>query len=138
MNGVRRSGFGTTPRSSRDNSKEVRLDPEHDQQVDGYQLHHTLETQGVYTHKQGNQRYRLQFFGERTSVSNGLLAVQEGSGQTRRFRGGYSSEACWNFLTTVEEGRWDHPVGEWRNPENVDAPSLTDWEKQSGCGEVLL
>ena len=117
---------------------EVRLSFNRVDRVDGYQLHHTLETQGVYTHKQGNQRYRLQFFGERTSVSNGLLAVQEGTGQTGRFRGGYSSEACWNFLTTVKEGRWDHPVGEWRNPENVDVPSLTDWEKQSGCGEVLL
>jgi hypothetical protein len=120
------------------NLGEVRLSFNRDDRVDGYQLHHTLETHGVFTYERGNQRYRLQYFGERTSVSNGLLVVQEGSGQTRRFRGGYSSEACWNFLTTVEEGRWDHPVGKWRNPENVDVPSLTDWEKLSGCGEVLL
>ena len=112
------------------NSGEVRLSFNRVDRVDGYQLHHTLETQGVFTHKQGNQRYRLQFFGERTSVSNGLLAVQEGSGQTRRFRGGYSSEACWNFLTTVEEGRWDHPVGEWLNPEGLDQLPLTDWERR--------
>jgi hypothetical protein len=106
--------------------------------MDGYQLRHALETQGWFVCECDNQRYRLEFFGERTSVSNGLLAEELNSGETRRFRGGYSSEACWNYLTTVKEGRWDHPVGEWRNPENVDAPSLTDWEKQSGCGEVLL
>jgi len=104
--------------------------------VTGYELRRALETQGTYTLERGGRSYRLAFFGEKTSVSNGLRAEELESGDTRRFRGGWTSEACFNFLTTVETGRWDRPVGPWLNPEQLDAPPLTDWERQSGYGAL--
>lgn len=99
--------------------------------MSGYELFRELIKGGETTYRYEGKEYLLSFFGERTCCGSGLLALDKGSSETRRFRNGYSSEACFNFISTLEKKRWDNPIGRWLNPEKWDQPPLTDWEKRS-------
>ena len=102
-----------------------------------YDLFRELKTSGESTYKHNSKEYIISFFGERTCCGNGLIAVEIESGETRRFRYGYSSESVGNFITTLERERWNNPVGPWLNPERWDEPPLTDWEKSArGAGLI--
>lgn len=94
-------------------------------QVNGYELYRELRCGGDTTYKYEGKEYVLSFFGDRTCCGNGLVALEKESGERRRFRGGYSSEACFNFITTVEKQRWNDPVGAWVNPERWEEPWFT-------------
>jgi hypothetical protein len=83
---------------------------------DGYELFRQLNRGGEISLHHGERDYRMSWFGEKTDAGSGLRVTCEETGEVRRFRGGYSSEAIWNFITTLESGRWDSPVGEWTDP----------------------
>jgi hypothetical protein len=104
--------------------------------VSGYDLYRALRRGGESTYTHNGKEYVLSFFGDRTCCGNGLVVLEKGSGETRRFRYGYSSEACHNFVSTLEKRRWDEPVGAWLNPERWDEPPLTDWESSRGAGLI--
>ncbi len=105
--------------------------------MSGYDLYRALRKGGEITYQHEGREYVLSFFGERTCCGNGLVVLEMGSGETRRFRSGYSSEACHNFVSTLETRRWDYPVGAWINPEKWEEPPLTEWEKSERVGAIL-
>ena len=105
--------------------------------VGGHDIYSALRCGGESTYKHNGKEYVLSFFGERTCCGNGLITLEKESGETRRFRYGYSSEACHNFVSTLERDRWNDPIGPWLNPEKRDEPPLTDWEK-SGRGAGVI
>ena len=64
--------------------------------------------------------YTLQFEGEKTDAIS-WLRVTDQEGQTIRLGPGWSAEACWNALTTLERGCWCQPVGLWKDPSSWSA-----------------
>jgi hypothetical protein len=58
--------------------------------------------------------YTLQFEGQKTDVQSWLRVTDE-HGESIRLAPGWSSEACWNALTTLERGLWEQPLGQWQS-----------------------
>lgn len=84
---------------------------------DGYGLFRQLLREGESTYHLDGRDYHLYWFGERTDAGNGLRVICQETGEERRFRYGYSSEAVWNLLATLDSDRWDTPIGEWVSPD---------------------
>ena len=80
---------------------------------DGYELYGSLKDGGPHCLQVNGSTYTLQFEGQKTDVQSWLRVTDE-HGDSIRLAPGWSSEACWNALTTVEQGRWTTPVGPWQ------------------------
>ena len=83
--------------------------------VDGYSLFRSLRAGTPLTLRVKSGVYTLQFEGVKTGDHN-WLRVTDAKGESIRLSPGWSTEACWNALTTIERGRWATPVGSWQDP----------------------
>ena len=83
--------------------------------VDGYSLYRLLAGGQSRRVEVKGATYHCQFEGEKTGVGN-WLRVTDMTGDSIRLSPGWSTEACWNALTTIERGRWQSPVSPWKDP----------------------
>ena len=88
---------------------------------DGYELYRLLEKGQSCTAKVSGTTYRFQFEGVKTGAHN-WLRVTDTRGESIQLSPGWSSEACWNALTTLERGCWASPVGVWKDPGEWSDP----------------
>lgn len=86
--------------------------------IDGYELYRLLSDGEPHSVEVNGSTYRLQFQGDRIGVWSWLV-VADAQGGEIRLSPGWSSEACWNALTTIEQGRWATPVGPWQDPAGL-------------------
>ena len=63
----------------------------------------------------------LQFQGERIGVWSWLL-VTDTKNEGIQLGHGWSTQACWNALSTLERGLWSTPVGRWKDPRSWSDP----------------
>ena len=84
---------------------------------DGYALYRALKHGGSEVIDVHGQRYELGFEGPRTGINSWLRVTNEQGGSIR-LAPGWSSEACWSALTTLEQRRWNRPQGEWKDPSD--------------------
>jgi hypothetical protein len=89
--------------------------------IDGYELYRLLHTGSPLTLQVKNSTYTLQFEGVKTGAHN-WLKVTDPKGESIRLSMGWSTEACWNALRTLEAGRWANPIGKWRDPSEWSEP----------------
>lgn len=92
---------------------------------DGYELYCLLAKGQPYEASVNGRHYRLQFEGVKTCALN-WLRLTDDKGESLQLSPGWSSEACWNALTTLEQGRWNNPVGPWKDPSNWSNPESLD------------
>ena len=85
---------------------------------DGYSLYRLLFDGKPSSIEVNGKTYRLQFQGDRIGVWSWLL-VADAQGDEIHLSPGWSSEACWNALATLEQGRWATPVGPWKGPAGL-------------------
>lgn len=88
---------------------------------DGYELYRLLKDGSPQSLEVNGGKYTLQFEGQKPDVQS-WLRVADQNGQSIRLAPGWSSEACWNALSTVEQGRWAAPIGPWHGHAGCDAP----------------
>ena len=86
--------------------------------IDGYELYRLLSDGEPHSVEVNGRTYRLQFQGDQIGVWSWLL-VADAQRDEIRLSPGWSSEACWNALTTIEQGRWATPVGPWQAPAGL-------------------
>ena len=86
--------------------------------IDGYELYRLLSDGEPHTIEVNGSTCCLQFQGDRIGVWSWLL-VADAQGGEIRFSPGWSSEASWNALTTIDQGRWATPVGPWQDPAGL-------------------
>jgi hypothetical protein len=91
---------------------------------DGYELYRLLERGEAHAAEVNGAKYRFQFEGVKTGAHN-WLKVTDPKGESIRLSQGWSTEACWNALTTLEAGRWGNPIGKWRDP--------SEWSEAKDC-----
>ena len=89
--------------------------------IDGYSLYRLLSDGEPHSIDVNGSNYRLQFQGDRIGVWSWLL-VTDTKGQEIQLGHGWSTEACWNALSTLERGLWSTPVGRWKDPRGWNAP----------------
>jgi hypothetical protein len=88
--------------------------------IDGCELYRSLKNGSPQSLRVNGSTYTLKFQGQKTDVQSWLRVTDE-HGDSIRLAPGWSSEACWNALTTVEQGRWTSPISPWRAPEGCGA-----------------
>jgi hypothetical protein len=81
---------------------------------DGYELYRSLKDGSPQSLRVNGSTYTLQFEGLKTDLQSWLLVTDE-KGASIRLAPGWSSEACWNALITLERGLWGKPVGQWQS-----------------------
>lgn len=86
--------------------------------VDGYSLYRLLSDGEPQNVEVNGSSYRFQFQGDRMGVWSWLL-VADAQGEEIHLSPGWSSEACWNALTTIEQVRWATPVSPWQDPAGL-------------------
>jgi hypothetical protein len=100
---------------------------------DGYELYRLLKDGVPQSLLVNGSTYTLQFEGQKTDVQSWLLVTDEHGGSIR-LAPGWSSEACWNALTTLERGLWEKPVGHWQSNSQWEQGRPTDEESLVGSG----
>ena len=88
--------------------------------LDGYELYRLLSGGQPRSLEVNGSTYRFQFQGDRMGVWSWLL-VTDDQGDEVQLAHGWSSEACWNALVTLQQGRWATPVGPWTDPSDWNA-----------------
>ena len=88
---------------------------------DGYELYRLLSDGESHSIEVNSSSYHLQFQGDRIGAWSWLL-VKDAKGEEIRLGHGWSTESCWNALTTIERGLWSEPVGRWKDPVNWNNP----------------
>lgn len=108
---------------------------------DGYELYRLFKDGSPHILRLNGGTYTLQFEGQTTDVQS-WLRVTDRNGQSIRLAPGWSSEACWNALTTLEQGRWASPIGPWEGCAGFEVPWPPGAEPRGsrplGCAQLRV